>query len=259
MDKRINSFTLHILAMIFMLSDHLWIIFFPNQPWLYALGRLTFPIFAFMIVEGFFRTKNRKKYLIRIFIFAIISEIPFNLFSSLAMRKVTMLFYPYNNVLWTFLIALCGLNLLEEIENFKNLDKVIRFLGKITISFISIMMAYLIKSDYLGYGVITVFIFYFFREKNYRNIFFQTISIIILNIFIMPDYEFPFNFFGKEIFIKVQIFAIFSLPIIWLYNGKQGIHNNFIKYMFYFFYPLHLLLIVAVYLYCEKGSSFSPF
>ena len=259
MNKRINSFTLHILAMIFMLSDHLWIIFFPNQPWLYALGRLTFPIFAFMIVEGFFRTKNRKKYLIRIFIFAIISEIPFNLFSSLAMRKVTMLFYPYNNVLWTFLIALCGLNLLEEIENFKNLDKVIRFLGKITISFISIMMAYLIKSDYLGYGVITVFIFYFFREKNYRNIFFQTISIIILNIFIMPDYEFPFNFFGKEIFIKVQIFAIFSLPIIWLYNGKQGIHNNFIKYMFYFFYPLHLLLIVAVYLYCEKGSSFSPF
>ena len=259
MDKRINSFTLHILAMIFMLSDHLWIIFFPNQLWLYALGRLTFPIFAFMIVEGFFRTKNRKKYLIRIFIFAIISEIPFNLFSSLAMRKVTMLFYPYNNVLWTFLIALCGLNLLEEIENFKNLDKVIRFLEKITISFISIMMAYLIKSDYLGYGVITVFIFYFFREKNYRNIFFQTISIIILNIFIMPDYEFPFNFFGKEIFIKVQIFAIFSLPIIWLYNGKQGIYNNFIKYMFYFFYPLHLLLIVAIYLYYGKSSSFSPF
>ena len=259
MNKRINSFTLHILAMIFMLSDHLWIIFFPNQLWLYALGRLTFPIFAFMIVEGFFRTKNRKKYLIRIFFFAIISEIPFNLFSSLAIREVIMLFYPYNNVLWTFLIALCGLNLLEEIENFKNLDKVIRLLGKITISFISIMMAYLIKSDYLGYGVITVFIFYFFREKNYRNIFFQTISIIILNIFIMPDYEFPFNFFGKEIFIKVQIFALFSLPIIWLYNGKQGIYNNFIKYMFYFFYPLHLLLIVAVYLYCEKGSSFSPF
>ena len=75
----------------------------------------------------------------------------------------------------------------------------------------------------------------------------------------MPEYEFPFNFFGKEIFIKVQIFALFSLPIIWLYNGKQGIYNNFIKYMFYFFYPLHLLLIIAIYLYCGKGSSFSPF
>ena len=259
MNKRINSFTLHILAMISMVSDHLWNIFFPNQVWLYVIGRPAFPIFAFMIVEGFFRTKNRKKYLIRIFIFAIISEIPFNLFSSLAIRAVIMLFYPYNNVLWTFLIALCGLSLLKKIEKSKKLNKIIKFVGKIIISFISIMMAYLIKSDYLGYGVITVLIFYFFREKNYRNIFFQVVFIAILNIFIMPEYEFPFNFFGKEIFIKVQIFAIFSLPIIWLYNGKQGIYNNFIKYMFYFFYPLHLLLIVAIYLYCGKGSSFSPF
>ena len=103
-----------------MVSDHLWNIFFPNQVWLYVIGRLAFPIFTFMIVEGFFRTKNRKKYLIRIFIFAIISEIPFNLFSSLAIREVIMLFYPYNNVLWTFLIALCGLSLLEKIEKSKN-------------------------------------------------------------------------------------------------------------------------------------------
>ena len=123
MNKRINSFTLHILAMIFMLSDHLWSIFFPNQVWLYVIGRLAFPIFAFMIVEGFFRTKNRKKYLIRIFIFAIISEIPFNLFSSLAIREVIILFYPYNNVLWTFLIALCGLSLLEKIEKSKILKE----------------------------------------------------------------------------------------------------------------------------------------
>ena len=110
MNKRINSFTLHILAMISMVSDHLWNIFFPNQVWLYVIGRPAFPIFAFMIVEGFFRTKNRKKYLIRIFIFAIISEIPFNLFSSLA-----ILLYPYNNLLLNFIISLCGLSLIEKI------------------------------------------------------------------------------------------------------------------------------------------------
>ena len=72
--------------------------------------------------------------------------------------------------------------------------------------------------------------------------------MVFLNVFIMPGLEFPFNFFGNEIFIKTQIFAIFSLPIIWLYNGKQSIHNRFTKYMFYFFYPLHLLLIVAIYI-----------
>ena len=221
MNKRINSFTLHILAMIFMVSDHLWNIFFPNQVWLYVIGRLAFPIFAFMIVEGFFRTKNRKKYLIRIFIFVIISEIPFNLFSSLAIRAVIMLFYPYNNVLWTFLIALCGLSLLEKIEKSKKLNKIIKFVGKIIINFISIMMAYLIKSDYLGYGVITVLIFYFFREKNYRNIFFQAVSIAILNIFIMPEYEFPFNFFGKEIKAPsgaVSMALKFGMPLLLVYN-----------------------------------------
>ena len=60
MNKRINSFTLHILAMIFMLSDHLWNIFFPNQVWLYVIGRLAFPIFAFMIVEGFLEQRIEK-------------------------------------------------------------------------------------------------------------------------------------------------------------------------------------------------------
>ena len=60
--KGINSFTLHILAMTFMVADHLWNIFFPNQIWLNVLGRLAFPIFAFMLTEGFYRTKNRKKY-----------------------------------------------------------------------------------------------------------------------------------------------------------------------------------------------------
>ena len=259
MNKRINSFTLHILAMIFMVSDHLWNIFFPNQVWLYVTGRLAFPIFAFMIVEGFFKTQNRKKYLIHIFIFAIISEIPFNLFASLVLSKVIILFYPYNNVLWTFLIALCGLSLLEKIEKSKKLNKIIKFVGKITISFITIMIANFIKTDYLGYGVITVLIFYFFRERNYRNIFFQSLLIIILNVFIMPSYEFPFYFFGNEVFIKVQIFAIFSLAIIWLYNGEQGIHNKFIKYSFYFFYPLHLLLIVAIYVYYVRDFNFLIF
>jgi len=195
--KGINSFTLHILAMAFMVADHLWNIFFPNQIWLNVLGRLAFPIFAFMLVEGFFRTKNRKKYLIRIFIFAAISEIPFNLFASLALRGEIMVFYPYNNVLWTFGIALCGMNLLEKTEKSENLNKIIKFFVKAAISILTIVIAHFARSDYLGYGIAIILIFYFFRGKDYKNIIFQAVLMVFLNVFIMPGLEFPFNFFGN--------------------------------------------------------------
>ena len=158
-----------------------------------------------------------------------------------------MVFYPYNNVLWTFGIALCGMNLLEKTEKSENMNKIIKFFVKAAISILTVAIAHFARSDYLGYGIAIILIFYFFRGKDYRNIIFQAVLMVFLNIFIMPGLELPFNFFGNEIFIKTQIFAIFSLPIILLYNGKQGIHNKFTKYMFYFFYPLHLLTIVAIY------------
>lgn len=102
MEKKrgIDSFTLHILAMLFMLCDHLWATLFPAQEWMTCVGRLAFPIFAFMIAEGCYYTSNVKKYMLRLFLFAIISEIPFNLIMG------SSVFYPFHqNVLWTFLLG----------------------------------------------------------------------------------------------------------------------------------------------------------
>ena len=104
----VTSFTLHILAMIFMLCDHLWGTIVPGNDWLTCIGRISFPIFAFMIVEGYFHTKSVKKYVLRLLIFALISEIPFNLMMG------SGIFYPiHQNVLWSFLIAI-GLICLNE-------------------------------------------------------------------------------------------------------------------------------------------------
>lgn len=104
----LSSATLHIMAMIFMLMDHLWATIFPAQEWLTCVGRVAFPIFAFMTVEGYFYTHNFKKYLTRMFIFALLSEIPFDLMYG------GTIFYPYHqNVIWTFIVGLIGIYLIE--------------------------------------------------------------------------------------------------------------------------------------------------
>ncbi len=104
MEKRkfdISSVGLHVFAMIFMLMDHMWATVFTNAQWLTSVGRLAFPIFAFMIVEGYTHTRNLKKYVLRLLAFAIVTEIPFNL-----MVGNSVIYYVHQNVLWTFLIGI---------------------------------------------------------------------------------------------------------------------------------------------------------
>ena len=106
-----SAAALHILAMALMLCDHLWATLLPAQEWMTAVGRLAFPIFAFMAVEGYFHTHSFKRYAQRMLVFAILSEIPFDL-----MYGGTWFYPVHQNVIWTLLIGLLGIRAMEAVR-----------------------------------------------------------------------------------------------------------------------------------------------
>ena len=104
----LSAAALHILAMTFMLMDHLWATLLSSQMWLTHVGRLAFPIFAFLAVEGYFHTRSFKRYALRMLLFAVLSEVPFDLMYG------GTVFYPvHQNVIWTLLLGLLGIRLME--------------------------------------------------------------------------------------------------------------------------------------------------
>ena len=221
-----SSFALHIIAMIFMLCDHMWATILDYE-WLTCIGRIAFPIFAFLITEGYIHTSNINKYIKRMVIFAIITEIPFNLMVSASP------IYPFHqNVLWTFVISLLTLKYLN-FDNTKNIFK------SILIIILAIIIATVTMCDYFGAGVMMVVGFYIFRKSKLL----QLLMMIYVNMILLQGYSYPIDIAGYTYYFPQQGFALLSLIFIWLYNGKQGYHAKWFKIFCYAFYPLHMLIL----------------
>lgn len=231
-----TSASLHIVAMVLMLCDHLWGTIVPGNDWLTCIGRISFPIFAFMIVEGYFRTKNLKKYVYRLLSFAIVSEIPFNLAMG------SNIFYPmHQNVLWSFLISI---GLIHWNEKAKESCKMWK---QLTIGCVTIILGYVIglltMVDYYHAGILTVLVFYFFRQQKWWSYLGQFLGLWYINMELLGGFGYEIWLFGKSYFLLRQGFALLALIPIWLYRGKQGYHSKAFQYICYAFYPLHLLVL----------------
>ena len=231
-----TSFFLHILAMVFMLCDHLWATVVPGNEWLTCIGRIAFPIFSFMIVEGYFHTRSRKNYVLRLLTFAVISEIPFNLMSG------GSVFNPmHQNVLWTFLI---GIGLIRLIEWARSKPyRVWRWLLVALGVLLGCALALFGMTDYMHFGVMTVLVFYLFRGRRWWCILGQLICLAYINLEMMGGIVYSIVLFGREWIIHQQGFALLALIPIWLYRGTQGPYNKALKYTYYAFYPVHLLIL----------------
>ena len=230
-----TSTSLHIMAMIFMLCDHLWGTIISRNDWLTCIGRISFPIFAFMIVEGYFHTKNLKKYVCRLLMFAVMSEIPFNL----AMGSI---FYPiHQNVLWSFLISI---GLIHWNEKVKGAHKVWK---QIAVACVTVGLGYILgiltMVDYYHAGILTVLVFYFFRQKKWWGYIGQFVCLWYINMELLGGFGYQIKLFGQIYFFLRQGFAMLALIPIWLYRGRQGYHNKIFQYICYTFYPVHLLIL----------------
>ena len=230
-----TSFSLHIMAMVFMLCDHLWGTSFVTHDVFTCLGRLTFPIYAFMIVEGYFHTSNLKKYVNRLFLFAILSEIPFNLVMG------SSLFYPlHQNVLWSFLISVGLIHWNEKAKERHVWKRILVGIASLCIAYIGGIITFV---DYYNAGILMVLTFYFFRGKKWWNYLGQLLCMWYINREMLGGFEYEINLFGDTYFFTRQSIAMLALIPIWLYNGKQGYHSKKLQYFYYLFYPLHLLIL----------------
>lgn len=217
--KIFNGAQLKYIAMLSMLLDHVnKALLYPNlnhdallklSDLLDVLGRIAFPIFLFFLVEGFFKTKNRMKYLLNLLVFAIISEVPFDLFTT------RTFFEPNgNNILFTFAMVLVTIWCIDSLKN--KVPKVVWYLFSFVIVAAMCLMTMITGVDYEYHAVLGGYFFYIFH------------TIYPVSI--------PFAFASM---IK-EPWALLGFGFMLTYNGERGKQN---KWMNYAFYPVHLLIL----------------
>ena len=177
------------------------------------VGRMAFPIFCFLLVEGFQHTRNRNKYFFRMLVFALISEIPFNL-----AIQGELFVSQYQNVFWELALGILLMMVMEKIDS-RKVNTIFKISLTILVVIIGALVAETLHFDYGEHGIISIALLYYFRQ--YRGV-----QILVGSL--------SFLWYWK---------ALFGFLPIALYNGKRG---GRIKYAFYIFYPSHLLILYLV-------------
>lgn len=211
--KILNSYHLKWIALITMIIDHTGLVFFPDLLFLRIIGRCAFILYAFMLVEGIYYTRNSKKYLFKLFIWAIISEVAFDLIFQ---NKIIE--FSSQNIFFTLFTGALILSVFKE-------NKSIFF--NILVGLIGLVVAYLLKMDYSWYGVLIIYLFYIFKNN-------QTLKLVYI--------EFASIIASFNVFL-LQFFAFIGFIPILLYNGKLGKKFGDI---YYSFYAIHLIILYII-------------
>lgn len=217
----LNGAQLKYIAFLSMLIDHTnnalitpllngtgWLLHLSNL--FSILGRIAFPIFIFFIVEGFFKTSSRKRYLITLLAFGMISEVPFDMFTS------KTFFSPYwNNMMFTLVLCLITIWVIDSLKE-KISNKIVWHIVSIVVVAISSAVAMTLSLDYDYHAIIVAYLFYIFYDRPVLGATLGYLSII------------------KE------LYSFLGFGIVLTYNGERGRQYKWFNYLFY---PLHILIL----------------
>lgn len=216
MNKKIlNSNQLKIIACISMLIDHAGLVLFDNNMIMRGIGRLAFPIYVFLLVEGFRHTSNAFKYTGRLLMFALLSEIPYDL-----AVKGRVLEFTHQNIFFTLAFGVMTLGVLQ----LPHMPKIQKYVIVVAI----MILCQVLRFDYGMGGILLVLIFNTLRDNRKSILQVTGLSAIVY-----------FAFWGA-----LQLVAVFAMIPISLYDGNRG--KLKLKYVFYAFYPVHLLVLWVI-------------
>lgn len=189
------------------------------------IGRLGFPLLCFLLVEGYYHTRNKAKYGMRLAMFALISEIPFDLGF-----KSQVLEFTYQNVFFTLFFGFVMIWGIDEFnmqmkEKFEGkLRLFLCILGTVSITVAGGVIVELLKTDYASIGVITIVLMFLLHKKSFAG-------------------SMALGCFALTVRMPVEITSFITVPLVAKYNGTRGLK---LKYFFYLFYPVHILLLALV-------------
>ena len=240
--KILSRSALKWIALITMLIDHIGAIIGSSVfdswglSWLYdtlrTIGRISFPIFAFFIAEGWFYTHSKKKYFLTLLIFSIISQ-PIYYFAF------DNNYFEFN-ILFTFLISILIFYLIDQIKQDKSLAFVYVTLIIAIAVVVFVLTAVGAPISYGLYGVFLPVIFYIFNHSTWRYA--KPTMWALAGIFMILDWLSSFAFVETITFRAfIDLFPLLSIPLLMLYNGQKGKYSP--KWLFYIFYPAHILII----------------
>ena len=220
----LNGNILKIIGLICMVIDHVGYMFFEDCMILRIIGRLSFPIFAFMIAEGCKYTKNKLKYFLSVFLVALVCQIAVFVFDG-------------STKIYSLMSLSIAIPIIYLLQLFKMKEKKYVYGSLFVLSIASLYFVNgFIEIDYGFWGtMLAVLASLFKRERDKEDNLYLSLGLMGIGLI----------FLAMNSFVE-QYYALLSLPILTLYSGKRG--NLNLKWFFYLFYPIHFVVLELIYL-----------